>query len=239
LGSYTASAAARAVDDAAAASACLVVGPGLGRGAGPTGAVLRAVQQHDAPLVLDADGLNLLAAMPAFTSDFHAAAVVTPHPGEFETMAKALGLPPRPRTPAERRAGAEGLAQRLGCVVVLKGAGTVVTDGQRTRVNTSGIDALATAGTGDVLAGLIGGLVAQFVSIPDPRPFPMPPKPRPPGKPLDLFEAACIAVHAHGLAAERWCTRHGARAGLLATELADEIPSALSALAALAPAAAP
>ena len=218
--------AAAAVDAHLAGAGCIVVGPGLGGGDGLRAAVLRTLQQEEAPVVVDADAINLLAGIPELWRDLRAAAVLTPHPGEYGRLASALNIGHDPADPGDRPAAAEALAQRLGCIVVLKGAGTIVTDGQRTWLNTTGGSELATAGTGDVLSGVIAGLVAQFVG--PPRPAPMP---RPPGKPLDLFDAARLAVHAHGLAGERWAVRHRASGGLLAAELADELPAVLAGLA--------
>ncbi|MCX5640251.1 MAG: hydroxyethylthiazole kinase [Planctomycetota bacterium] len=88
--------------------------------------------------------------------------ILTPHPGEFARLAQALQLNEDPIKSAARPAAAERLAQRLGCIVVLKGHGTVVSDGTRTWVCTHGNDALAIGGSGGVLSGVIGGLVAQY-----------------------------------------------------------------------------
>jgi NAD(P)H-hydrate repair Nnr-like enzyme with NAD(P)H-hydrate dehydratase domain len=83
-------------------------------------------------------------------------------------------------------------------------------------------DALATAGTGDVLTGVIAALIAQFVGI---RAHPM--MPAAPGRPLELFDAAAIGVRAHGLAARRWVDRRGESAGMMAEELAGEVSGVL------------
>lgn len=213
-------------------SVCLAVGPGLGQSEGAKSLVLRAITQDQRPLVLDADGLNCLAAIPEFLRDFHAAAVLTPHPGEFKRLVAALGLKNDLGLATSREKAAEQLAQRLGRIVVLKGAGTVVSDGQRTWTNSTGHPCLATAGTGDVLTGLLAGLIAQFV--PSPQIMLMkarvPKMPMPPGRPLDLFDAARIAVHVHGLAGELWAKKLDASAGLLAVDLADLLPVALESL---------
>ena len=155
--------AARVIDEAARSSDCLAVGPGLGRGEGPRSATLRAIQQEDCPVVVDADGINALAETPELTRDLRAAAILTPHPGEFRRLTESMGLSDHLGLARSREGAAEQLAQRLGCVVVLKGAGTVVSDGARTWTNPSGHPCLATAGTGDVLTGLVAGLVAQFL----------------------------------------------------------------------------
>jgi ADP-dependent NAD(P)H-hydrate dehydratase len=224
-GSIVGHEAAAAIDHLAATCQCLAIGPGMGDGEGVRIAALRAVQQEAAPVVVDADALTALATVPELARDFRAAAILTPHPGEFKRLAASLNIALDPVSPATRPAAAAALAQRLGCVVVLKGAGTIVSDGQRTWTNTSGHACLATAGTGDVLTGLIAGLVAQFFA-----PIIHPKLPRPAAKPLDLFDAARLAVYAHGLAGQRWAQQRHAAAGLLAEELADLLPEALSAL---------
>ncbi len=218
--------ASRVLDEQLAGCQCLVVGPGLGSGDGPKGLALRAAQQEETPAVIDADALNALAEVPELVRDFHAAAVLTPHPGEFKRLAAPLNLHHDPVKPESRPAAAAALAQRLGCIVVLKGAGTVVSDGQRTWTSDAANPVLATAGTGDVLSGIIAGLVSQFVAI---RAHPK--LPVAPGRPLDLFDAARLAVRVHALAADRWSRTQGASGGLLAMELAGEIPAAIATLA--------
>lgn len=223
------------IDRLAAECDALAIGPGLGVSDGARAACLRAVQQQDAPVVVDADALNNLAHVPELTRDLRAAAILTPHPGEFKTLTASMGLRDHlglTASPDSRARAAEQLAQRLGAIVVLKGAGTVITDGLRTRINTTGHPCLATAGTGDVLTGIIAAFIAQFVAPPSPLSAFIPPDriPRPTGKPLDLFDAACLAVHVHGLAGEAWATRHAASAGLLAMDLCDEIPAVIESL---------
>lgn len=223
--------AARAVDEAAASCAAMVVGPGLGRGAGATAAALRAASQEERPVVIDADAIHALAALPELRRDFRAQAVLTPHPGEFRAIGAALGIlrgESDALDPALRSGAAERLAQALGAVVVLKGAGTVVSDGVRTWVNGTGTAALATGGTGDVLAGMIAGLAAQFHRAPLVAGSRTVTSEARGG--LSLFDCARIAVHAHGLCAERWASRRGASAGLLAIELLEEIPAVLEGL---------
>jgi len=225
--------AAAVIDSLARSCDCLAIGPGLGRGDGPRAASLRAIQQEEVPVVVDADAINNLAEVPELGRDLRAAAVFTPHPGEFRRLTEAMGLKDALGLDTSRENAAERLAQRLGCIVVLKGAGTVVSDGLRTWTNTSGHPCLATAGTGDVLTGLIAAMIAQFVA--PPSPFPLPEKvrammPKPAGKPLDLFDAVRLAVYAHGKAGERWAASHDASGGLLAMELADELPATLEAL---------
>lgn len=224
--------AAEMFDESAADADVIVVGPGLGPGEGARSVVLRAMGQTETPVVVDADGLNLLAGVPDYAGDLRAQSVMTPHPGEFRRLAEPLKIGHDPTDRASRPAAAERMAQRLGCVVVLKGAGTVVSDGLRTWVCGRGHACLGTAGTGDVLAGLIGGLIAQFVA-PGPRAAGPIELPKPAQKPLDLFDAARLAVEAHAIAGEQWAEARGADAGMLADELADMLPGVLASMRAL------
>ncbi len=206
---------------------CVAIGPGFGVDEPQRQVVMRLIGQDDVPLVVDADALNALAAVAEFHRDFRAPAVLTPHPGEYRRLAVALGLDGDPVDPARRPAAAEQLAQRLGCVVVLKGAATIVTDGVQTWINPSGNVSLATAGTGDVLTGVIAGFVGQFFR-PHVGASSSPITPRPQGG-LRLYDCARLGVYVHGLAADRWAQRHG-QAGLLATDLLTELPGAIAEL---------
>jgi NAD(P)H-hydrate epimerase len=209
------SAVAELLDEYLGGYDCLALGPGLGADAPQQQVIARLAGLRSPPLVIDADALNALSRMPDFQGDLHAAAVLTPHPGEYRRLARVLSIDSDPTYPAERWNAAEQLARRLGCVVVLKGAGTIVSDGINTWLNATGNAALATAGTGDVLTGLIAGLVAQHHGRD--------------GGGLSLYECARAAVHAHGLAADRWRDRHG-DGGMMASDLLAEIPSILASL---------
>lgn len=214
------------VDRVVTQADCLAIGPGLGTGEASRAMSLRAIQQEEIPVVIDADALNCLAEVPELHADFRAAAVLTPHPGEYRRLARALRLKEEPRSKEDRLAAAEALAQRLGCVVVLKGEHSVVSDGLRSWSCGRGHPCLATAGTGDVLTGLIAGLVAQFVvrpdvSMPSVMRERMPPDAR---RPLTLFDAGRLAVEIHAIAGERWAQNAEASAGLRAQELADLLP---------------
>jgi len=195
----------------AAPKASLVIGPGLGATpdiAAFVAATLRGPGRR-LPVVLDADALNAmaLAGPDAVTSLLAAAAriVVTPHPGE---MARLTGLPTA-TIQADRLGSARRAAAAWGVIVVLKGAGTVVAspDGQAW-VNATGNPAMASAGSGDVLAGAIGSLLAQGCS------------------PL---EAALAGVSAHGLAGDLAAREIGGR-GLLVSDIAHRLPRALEAM---------
>ncbi|MFW5653097.1 MAG: NAD(P)H-hydrate dehydratase, partial [Planctomycetota bacterium] len=155
------SAVASTVDEAIETGriSALALGPGMGIGFEQQQVLIRLTAQDEVPLVIDADGLNNLAETPEFDADLRAEAVLTPHPGEFARLARALDLDADPKDPKRREAAAELLAQRLGCVVVLKGADTVVTNGAQTWVARYANPVLATAGTGDVLTGVIASLI--------------------------------------------------------------------------------
>jgi len=239
-GHLRASEAAQRIDAFAGDADAIVAGPGLGTGDEIGAIVLRLASRTALPplrgvpsdpvIVLDADALDVLARTPGFDRDLQARIVVTPHPGEFRRLAAALDLGHDPVDrpgAADRREAAETLARRLGCVTVLKGPGTVTTDGHRTIVNDSGGAVLATGGTGDVLAGTIGGLLAQARAGDGTG--------RDRGV-EDLLAIVATAVRAHGLAADAWAAAHGGEraAGMLARELADELPGALAGMRAAA-----
>ncbi len=222
-GHLRASAVAALLDEFLHEYDCVAIGPGFGADEPQRQVVMRLIGQDDVPLVVDADALNALAAVAEFHRDFRAPAVLTPHPGEYRRLAAALGLDGDPVDAARRPAAAEQLAQRLGCVVVLKGAATIVTDGVQTWSNPSGNVALATAGTGDVLTGVIAGLIGQFFKR-HIGASASPLTPLPQGG-LSLYDCARLGVYVHGLAADRWAQRHG-QAGLLASDLLNELPAA-------------
>src|SRR5688500_4589466 len=197
---------ASAKDDllkAAELADAVIIGPGLGRTPEAEARVVRLVRL-DKPMVIDADGLNILAAMKKWPGFFKARAVLTPHPGEMKRLAKLIGRDDVPTDEAGRTDIAAELARAVGQVVVLKGHRTVVTDGRRVYVNQSGDSTLSKAGTGDVLSGIVGTLLAQGV---------------------DGFDAASIGVHLHGRAGEIAGKRFGRRSAL-AREVIDSIGEA-------------
>jgi NAD(P)H-hydrate epimerase len=169
-----------------------VVGPGLGRG---SDADVRAlVAAASGPLVVDGDGLTALGERPSVP----AGVVLTPHDGEFERL---TGSKPGP----DRLAAARDLAATSGAVVLLKGSTTVVAEpGGRVLLVATGDARLASAGTGDVLSGIVGALLASGV---------------PP------FEAAAWGAHLHGLAAQA-----GPARGLVAGDLVEHLPEVLAAV---------
>ena len=130
----------------------VLIGPGLGQAEGVL-QVVKAVLEHAlCPVVLDADGINLIAPHKDILRGRTAPTVLTPHGGEFARLGGQAG---------ERTAAAEGMAKDLGVVVLLKGHRTVITDGACTYINPTGNPGMAVGGSGDVLAGIITALLGQ------------------------------------------------------------------------------
>lgn len=170
----------------------LVVGPGLGRNAWGQ-SLLETALKAEKPMLLDADGLNLLSGLEVTPRENW---VLTPHPGE---AARLLGCSIAD-IEQDRYAAADALHQKYGGTIVLKGAGTVVYDGRHYAVNDSGNPGMASGGMGDTLSGIIGVLIAQG---------------------LTPFEAASLGVCLHGEAADLAAQR-GER-GLLASDLFEHL----------------
>ncbi len=215
--------AAAVIDSLLESVQCIAIGPGLGRDEGASAATMRVIGQSEAPAIVDADAINCLAGVPDLQRDFRAAAILTPHVGEARRLGEAIGVAADPREDSQREAAAGDLARRLGCVVVLKAARTIVSDGHQAWTHDHPNSALGTAGTGDVLCGTIAGLVAQHF------------RPAFAGRPasrgtLSLFDCARAGVTAHAAAAESWVKRRGATGGLLATDLLDELPAAVESM---------
>ncbi len=207
---------AAVLDEALADAHALAIGPALGGGAAVEQVVVRTLANARMPIVIDADALNALARTAQFDRDIGAAGLIlTPHPGEYARLAAALHIEPAAADDdASREMGARSLAQRLGCIAIVKGPRTAVSDGIHTWSARAGTAALATGGAGDALAGIVASFVAQFHA-------------RGPG--LSLFDCARLGVAVHGLAARRWSGVHG-DAGLLASEICEMIPDTLAAL---------
>jgi ADP-dependent NAD(P)H-hydrate dehydratase len=135
----------------------IAAGPGLGRAHGVTGVIEWLVTQVAVPLVLDADGLNALHGRVGLLKGAPGPRLLTPHPGEF---ARLIGSDIR-TVQADRQGLAVRFAAEHGVVLLLKGHGTIVTDGRRMYQNATGNPGMATGGTGDVLTGLIAALLGQ------------------------------------------------------------------------------
>lgn len=184
----------------------MVMGPGLGREETTGHLVAELYRRVELPMVVDADGLNLLVDQGCDLQVAAGPRILTPHPGE---MARLTGLQTR-EIQNDRLGCARAFAATHQVWLVLKGAATVIAspDGQLA-INSSGNQLLAAGGSGDVLAGLIGSLLAQGT------------------KP---WQAAALGVFVHGRAADLVQSEKGWTLGLLASELADQLPGVLSAL---------
>lgn len=184
----------------------LAIGPGLGQGPRQRDLVDEVLHTVEVPVVLDADALNVLADDSGALRDRAAPAVITPHPGE---MGKLLGTSSR-EVQSDRLEIARAAAGKFSCVVVLKGWSTIVADPSgRTVVDHTGGRELATAGTGDVLTGVVVALLAAG---------------------MDAFEAAWAAVSIHGLAGQFAAVDNDGH-GVLAGDVAESLPLAFAALA--------
>jgi len=186
----------------AAKADVLAVGPGLGGGLGVTETVTALLTLSDRPVVLDADGINVLGRKPGVLRR-RAALVLTPHPGEFARLTETTVA----EVQASRESQAVSFAREFGVVLALKGHATLVTDGRRLYRNTTGNPGMATGGAGDVLTGLIAALIGQG---------------------LDAFAAAQLGVHLHGLAGDFARDEIG-EASLIASDLLTYLPRAFRA----------
>lgn len=176
------------------------IGPGIGTSDVVQSIVTTLYQEASLPIVVDADALNCLATQRECLAVHTGARILTPHPGEF---ARLIDSDIR-TVQANREQLAAEFAAKHDVVLVLKGHRTIVTDGQRLYVNTTGNSGMATGGTGDVLTGLTTALLAQK----------MPP-----------FEAAQLAVYLHGLAGDL-AAQDLSEQGLIASDLPKYLPKA-------------
>jgi len=212
--------------EAADKADAVVIGPGLGTSDAARDRLL-ALVAIEKPMVIDADALNLLAAMKQWPADrFKARAVLTPHPGEMRRLATLLPAGETGRwnlgdkhaaIPSDEpsRIDIATLATSIfNQIVILKGHRTIVTDGQRLYINTTGDSTLAKAGSGDILSGILGCFIAQR---------------------MDRFDAATLAVWLHGKAGEIAGSIHGKRSAL-GRDVIDCLAQAISESESSAPA---
>ena len=157
----------------------VLIGPGIGQGEGAMALVTYVLTHFNGPVVLDADGINLVAQHKDILRDRTHPTILTPHAGEFARIASVTG---------DRIADAVALANELGVIVALKGHGTVITDGVTVYVNNTGNPGMAVGGSGDVLAGMVVSLVGQGV---------------------DPLKAAACSVWLHGTAGDACATELG------------------------------
>jgi NAD(P)H-hydrate epimerase len=180
---------------------CFAFGPGVGIAHGVCLVLQRLLAQKGLRLIIDADGLNNLSKINDWPEQTKADVILTPHPGEMKRLWAGLFRKP---LPADRRSQAVELANKTKTTVVLKGAGTVVTDGQQVYINNTGNPGMATAGAGDVLTGVIAALIGQGPNN---------------------FDAAALGVYVHGLAGDIAAKKMG-QISLIATDIIESLGEA-------------
>jgi hydroxyethylthiazole kinase-like uncharacterized protein yjeF len=195
-------ASAKAVLRAFERAAAGVLGPGLGRDPGSLELAREVAGEIECPLVIDADGLNSFAGHAFRIASREHPTVLTPHAGELGRLLDRDSS----EVDASRLRAAREAAEAAQAIVVLKGDDTIVTDGARIAVNALAAPGLATAGSGDVLSGMIAALLARG---------------------LEPFAAACAAVHAHARAGLDAARRIGAAESVIATDVIDSIAAGL------------
>jgi ADP-dependent NAD(P)H-hydrate dehydratase len=179
----------------------VAVGPGLGQSPQIGDLVRFLIAETDKPLIIDADALNALVGQTDLLGHLKRPVILTPHPGEFARLAgKAVAEVQAARV----ELAADFASQSEPLIVVLKGSGTVVTDGHSYYINRTGNPGMATGGTGDVLTGVIAAILAQK---------------------LAAFEAARLGVFIHGLAGDIARDHHG-EVGMIAGDIVDALPDA-------------
>jgi ADP-dependent NAD(P)H-hydrate dehydratase / NAD(P)H-hydrate epimerase len=194
---------AEAIAEAAGRARAVVLGPGLGRDEDSLELARSLTRLVEAPLLVDADGLNAHAGHLDELSARAEPTVLTPHAGELGRLLERDSA----AVAAHRLASAREAAARSGAVVVLKGDDTLIASGDRLAISRGSAPGLATAGTGDVLSGVIGALLARG---------------------LGAFEAACAGVHAHQRAGRIAAERLGLAETVIASDVISALPEALA-----------
>ena len=172
----------------------VLVGPGLGQSEGTLAVVRAVLEKAECPVVVDADGINVLSAHRDLLRGRKLPTILTPHDGEFARLGGVIG--------EDRMAAAAALAEELGCVVLLKGHETCITDGVNGYLNPTGNPGMAVGGSGDVLAGVITALL---------------------GAGLPPLEAAACGAWLHGAAGDR-CAAELGQYGMLPTDMLSALP---------------
>ena len=175
----------------------VLIGPGLGQSDGVFQVVKAVLEQAVCPVVLDADGINLIAPHKNIVRGRTAPTILTPHMGEFARLGGQAGM--------KRQSAAEEMARDLGCIMLLKGHHTVITDGEITYINPTGNPGMAVGGSGDVLAGIIAALLGQGIA------------------PL---EAAACGAWLHGASGDI-CAAEIGQYGMLPTDMLSVLPRLL------------
>ena len=179
----------------------IAIGPGLGISRDLRSILEILLEQDNLKLLIDADGLNNIAAIKNWPEKLKANLILTPHPGEMKRLWSELFREPLPN---ERLDQAVQFAQRTKSTIILKGSGTIVADSEKIYTNTTGNPGMATAGSGDVLTGIITALLGQG---------------------LNDFDAAVLGVYIHGLAGDIASDEFG-QVSLIATDIIDALPNA-------------
>jgi NAD(P)H-hydrate epimerase len=191
----------RVIQDALNNKQALAIGPGIGIAEETGDLMVKLYSEVEIPLLIDADGLNILASDTNLLKNATGPRILTPHPGE---MSRLTGLSSK-QIQENRLEVTRDFATKHNVYVVLKGADTLVCDPEgNLAINPTGNPGMASGGMGDVLTGVIGGLLAQGLSP---------------------WQASCLGVYSHGLAADRLAEE--TRAGFLASEVANELPYVL------------
>ncbi len=183
-------------------SDCTLIGCGLGQTLGTASVAEEFFEKSECPLVIDADGINLISANINMLEAVRGRAIITPHPGE---MARLLKLSVQ-QVQDNRVILAKALAKQFGITVVLKGANTVVSDGKQVYVNRTGNAGMARGGSGDLLAGMITGLIAQG---------------------FEPMQAAVTGVYIHGTVGDI-AAKKLSETGMTPTDMIKILPSLLS-----------
>ena len=174
----------------------VLIGPGLSQSEGVFQVVKTVLEQAACPVVLDADGINLIATHKDIVRGRTGTTVLTPHGGEFARLGGASG---------DRVAAATEMANDLGCILLLKGHHTVITDGNTTYINPTGNPGMAVGGSGDVLAGIITALLGQKI---------------------EPLQAAACGAWLHGAAGDL-CAAQIGQYGMLPTDMVNVLPRLL------------
>ena len=190
-----------AILDAIAENDAVAIGPGMGTSPGLRSVVEALLEQENLRLLVDGDGLNNLSKLAHWPKRRKADMILTPHVGEMRRLWTGLF---RDEMPADRQEAAALLARSIGCIIDFKGAGTVVTDGGRLYINNTGNPGMGTAGSGDVLTGIIVALMGQG---------------------LDSLAATVLGVYVHGVAGDIAADERG-QISLMATDIVDTLPEA-------------
>ena len=189
------------VEQLMAGKDAIAIGPGLGQSTAAAELVAAVLESCRVPLVLDADALNVAADGGLFEKrNKETPCIITPHPGEFSRLMGRLLVDDE----ETRVSMSVEFAKTHKLTVVLKGPRTVVTNGERLFINTTGNSGMATGGSGDVLTGIVASLLGQKMTV---------------------FEAAALAVNVHGRAGNLAASELGQR-GMIASDLLAALPQA-------------